>query len=100
MVEKDNEDFIFDFPRTEENAALFRSHINWEEEERKLEEEEKQNKGRESKDWATETLKEAPFWRDGMTPEEYDEEREYLGKNYTLLQKRTYVPLWKQRRVE
>lgn len=42
----------------------------------------------ENNDWATETLKEAPFWRDGMTPEEYDEEREYLGKNYILLQKR------------
>lgn len=51
----------------------------------------------ENNDWATETLKEAPFWRDGMTPEEYDEEREYLGKNYILLQKRTYVPLWKQK---
>ena len=46
MVEKDNKDFIFDFPRTEENAALFRSPINWEEEERTLEEEEKQNKRR------------------------------------------------------
>ena len=22
-------------------------------------------------DWATETLMEAPFWRNGMTPEEY-----------------------------
>lgn len=51
----------------------------------------------ENNDWATETLKEAPFWRDGMTPEEYDEEREYLGKNYILLQKGTYVPLWKQK---
>lgn len=51
----------------------------------------------ENNDWATETLKEVPFWRDGMTPEEYDEEREYLGKNYILLQKGTYVPLWKQK---
>ena len=51
----------------------------------------------ENNDWATETLKEAPFWRDGMTPEEYDEEKEYLGKNYILLQKGTYVPLWKQK---
>lgn len=51
----------------------------------------------ENNDWATETLKEAPFWRDGMTPKEYDEEREYLGKNYILLQKGTYVPLWKQK---
>lgn len=32
----------------------------------------------EDKDWETPTLKEAPFWREGMTPEEYDEEREYF----------------------
>lgn len=25
-------------------------------------------------DWATETLMEAPFWRNGMTPEEYEME--------------------------
>ena len=36
----------------------------------------------ENEDWATDTLKEAPFWRDGMSPEEYDEEREHLAKNY------------------
>ena len=48
-------------------------------------------------DWATETLMEAPYWRNGMTPEEYDEEREYLGKNFTLLKEGKYIPLWKQR---
>lgn len=35
-----------------------------------------------NKDWATENLKEAPFWVDGMTPEEYDKEREYYLRNY------------------
>ena len=49
------------------------------------------------KDWATFQLKEAPFWRDGMTPEEYDKEREYLYKHhwddYT---KGLYLPLWVQ----
>lgn len=50
-----------------------------------------------SNDWATETLKEAPYWRDGMTPEEYEIEREYLGKNYHLLKEGKYAPLWKQR---
>lgn len=48
-------------------------------------------------DWATETLMEAPFWRNGMTPEEYDEEREYLGKHYDLYLRCEYIPLWKQR---
>lgn len=48
------------------------------------------------KDWASPTLKEAPFWRDGMTPEEYDNEREYLDAHFDLLQKGFYMPLWKQ----
>ena len=47
--------------------------------------------------WATDTLKEAPFWREGMSPEEYDEEREYLSKNFYLLQEGKYIPLWKQK---
>jgi len=48
-------------------------------------------------DWASPSLKEAPFWRDGMTPEEYDVEREYLGRNYHLLLDGTYEPLWRQK---
>ena len=46
---------------------------------------------------ATPTLKEVPFWRDGMTPEEYDIEREYYAKNFNLVQQRKYKPLWKQK---
>lgn len=46
--------------------------------------------------WATETLMEAPFWRNGMTPEEYDREREYLGKNFHMFLSGEYIPLWKQ----
>ena len=46
--------------------------------------------------WATPTLKEVPFWRDGMTPDEYDKEREYLARHINLLQEGLYVPLWKQ----
>lgn len=30
------EDYIFDFPETEENKELFASKINWEEEEKRL----------------------------------------------------------------
>ena len=47
-------------------------------------------------EWATPQMKEAPFWREGMSPEEYDLEREYLGKNYSLFMDGTYKPLWKQ----
>lgn len=51
----------------------------------------------EEKDWATATLKEAPFWRNDMQPEEYDIERAHLQLHYYDLQKGTYVPLWKQK---
>lgn len=51
----------------------------------------------EDKDWATPTLKEVPFWRDDMTPEEYEVEREYLARNFGLLRKKLYKPLWKQK---
>ena len=50
----------------------------------------------ENKDWATPTLKEVPFWREGMGQEEYDIEREYLAKNFHLVRQNLYVPLWKQ----
>ena len=50
-----------------------------------------------NKDWATATVKEVQFWRDGMTPEEYEIERRYYYKNFALVRKREYKPLWKQR---
>ena len=51
--------------------------------------------GREE-NWATYTLMEAPFWRDGMTPEEYELERTYLGLHWRELAACAYRPLWKQ----
>ena len=51
-------------------------------------------------DWATPSVKEVPFWRDDMTPEEYDVEREYFYRNFDLVRKRQYKPLWKQREEE
>lgn len=51
----------------------------------------------ENKSWATESLKEFPFWRDGMEPEEFDREREYYLKNTNLVSQGKYMPLWKQR---
>lgn len=50
----------------------------------------------ENKEWASPTLKEVPFWRDDMQPEEYDREREYLAKNWHMVREGTYAPLWKQ----
>lgn len=53
----------------------------------------------ENKEWATPTLKEVPFWRDGMDVKEYDAEREYYAKKFELVKQGKYVPLWKQKRV-
>lgn len=48
-------------------------------------------------DWASPTLKEAPFWRDGMTPEEYNVEREYFNKHWDEYTNGEDLPLWKQK---
>lgn len=48
-------------------------------------------------EWATPTLKEAPWWREGMTPEEYEVERDYYGAHFgDLVVEGKYIPLWKQ----
>jgi len=50
--------------------------------------------------WATPGLREVPFWREDMTPEEYDVEREYYAKNFTtLVREGKYMPLWKQKGI-
>lgn len=51
-------------------------------------------------DWATETLKEAPFWREDMSPEEYEDERSYLHENWNRFMNGDYVPLWEQKRIK
>lgn len=46
--------------------------------------------------WASYTIMEVPFWRNGMTPEEYEEERKHY---YTMLGQgkgEEYKPLWQQ----
>lgn len=48
-------------------------------------------------DWATATLKEAPYWRDGMTPEEYENERDYFNSHLRDFYHNNYTPLWKQK---
>ena len=50
-----------------------------------------------AEDWARGTIKETPFWRDGMSVEEYEEERNYLMEHWQELRQGTYTPLWKQR---
>lgn len=49
-------------------------------------------------EWATGTLKEAPYWRNGMTPEEYEEERDYFNNHLKEFYDGTYVPMWKQKK--
>lgn len=47
-------------------------------------------------DWASPTLKEVPFWREDMSPEEYQIENEYLAEHWDEYRQGNYVPLWKQ----
>lgn len=49
-----------------------------------------------NKSWASPGMKEYPFWRDEMSVEEFDKEREYFQKNFEKVQDTTYKPLWKQ----
>ena len=50
--------------------------------------------------WATETLMEAPFWRNGMTPEEYETENRYLSKNFYKQKDGNYATLDARREHE
>ena len=45
-----------------------------------------------AEDWARGTIKETPFWRDGMSVEEYEEERNYLMEHWRDLRQGTYYP--------
>ena len=51
-------------------------------------------------DWAAPTLKEVPFWREGMFPEEYEEERAYMIQNWNTVIKGQYAPLWKRQQEQ
>ena len=50
----------------------------------------------ERQEWATPTLKEVPFWREDMSPEEYERERTYMIQNWNAVLQGRYSPLWKQ----
>lgn len=45
----------------------------------------------------TSGMKEAPFYFEGITLEQYEKENEYLGYHMEDLQNGTYVPLYKQK---
>ena len=45
----------------------------------------------------TEAPTECPFYRDGMTYGEYDEEFKYFSEHYKDFIAGTYKPLWKQK---
>lgn len=51
--------------------------------------------GKNNVEWETEAQREAPYWVDGMTPEEYDTERKYYLIHYDDIRsgKLEYVPL-------
>ncbi len=51
----------------------------------------------ENKDWSNASLREVPYWRDGMSIEEYEKERDYYYRNIKNFWNGTYVPLWKQK---
>lgn len=47
-------------------------------------------------DWCTPGMKEAPYYYDGMTPEQYEEERVYLAEHIDEYTSGAYKPLYKQ----
>ncbi len=44
-------------------------------------------------------MKQYPFVRKGMTVEEYNKEKEYLGHHFKEYKEGKYIPLWKQKEV-
>ena len=47
--------------------------------------------------WITPTMKEAPFYYEGITPEEYDIENIYYQSHFDEYLNNKYKPLWKQK---
>lgn len=50
----------------------------------------------EDENWATPSLTEASYWRNGMSPIEYEMEREFFLNNIELWGTPEYMPVWKQ----
>ncbi len=50
----------------------------------------------ESRIWPSPGMKEYPFWKEGMSVEEFEKEREYYQKNFDKVLDGTYQPLWKK----
>lgn len=54
----------------------------------------------ETQDWVSPGVKEAPYWRDGMSLDEFEIEREYYYRHLNDVKKGNYKPLWKQEKKE
>ena len=52
-----------------------------------------------NRDWSTPSLREVPFWKDGMSIEEYEKEREYYYTHLNDVKRGSYEPLWKQKKA-
>ena len=46
--------------------------------------------------WATPSMREYAFWRDGMQPEEFEKEYDYYHQCLYEGKMIGYIPLWKQ----
>ena len=46
--------------------------------------------------WATPSMKEFVFWKDGMQPEEFEKEYNYYQQCLCEGKMTSYSPLWKQ----
>lgn len=49
--------------------------------------------------WYSAGMQEFPFWHDGITPEEFEEERKYFLSNPQLYHEGKYIPLYKQKEL-
>lgn len=50
----------------------------------------------ENNEWANASIKETPYWRDGMSVDEYEKERLYYYKHLKDVKEGRYKPLWKK----
>lgn len=50
--------------------------------------------------WCTAGMKEAPFYHEGMTWEEYEAEQIYFQENNKAWHDGAYIPLWRQKMIQ
>lgn len=47
--------------------------------------------------WATASMREFIFWKEGMTPEEFEKEYQHYYNMVSEGKRKEYKPLWKQK---